>query len=75
VDAARHVDRQALVREFKRARECFGLPEDAVVFVTSFETNSDPQRKYPFAVVAAFFTGVGDDALSGCVRRDPVPSR
>ena len=42
-------------------RERFGLPDDAVVFVTSFETNSDPQRKNPFAVIDAFLNGVGDD--------------
>jgi glycosyltransferase involved in cell wall biosynthesis len=50
-----------LPQGIKRDRERFGLPDDAVVFVTSFETNSDPQRKNPLAVVDAFLNGVADD--------------
>ena len=50
-----------LPQGIKRDRERFGLPDDAVIFVTSFETNSDPQRKNPLAVVDAFLSGVGDD--------------
>jgi glycosyltransferase involved in cell wall biosynthesis len=50
-----------LPQGIKRDRERFGLPDDAVVFVTSFETNSDPQRKNPLATVDAFLKGVGDD--------------
>jgi glycosyltransferase involved in cell wall biosynthesis len=50
-----------LPQGIKRDRERFGLSDDAVIFVTSFETNSDPQRKNPLAVVDAFLNGVGDD--------------
>ena len=50
-----------LPQGIKRDRARFGLPDDAVIFVTSFETNSDPQRKNPLAVVDAFLSGVGDD--------------
>jgi glycosyltransferase involved in cell wall biosynthesis len=32
----------------------FGLPTDAVLFVTSFEPASDPARKNPFAAIRAF---------------------
>jgi len=35
-----------------RAR--FGLPAEAVIFVTSFEPASDPERKNPFAAIRAF---------------------
>lgn len=35
-----------------RAR--FGLPEDCLVFINSFEPHSDPARKNPFAVLEAF---------------------
>jgi glycosyltransferase involved in cell wall biosynthesis len=41
-------------------RRCFGLPDDATIFATSFETNSDPQRKNPFGVIDAFLEGVGN---------------
>src|SRR5437660_11368645 len=50
-----------LPQGIKHDRERFGLPDDAVSFVTSFETHSDPQRKNPLAVVDAFLKGVGDD--------------
>jgi glycosyltransferase involved in cell wall biosynthesis len=50
-----------LPRGIKRDRVRFGLSEDAVIFAMSFETNSDPQRKNPLAVVDAFLRGVGDD--------------
>ncbi len=43
----------------ERAR--FGLAEDAVVFLSSFEPNSDVERKNPQAVVDAFLRGVGRD--------------
>jgi len=42
-------------------RSRFGLPEDDVIFITSFEPFSDPQRKNPFAVVAAFERAFGDN--------------
>jgi glycosyltransferase involved in cell wall biosynthesis len=35
-------------------RERFGLPEDVVLFITSFEPYSDIQRKNPMAVLEAF---------------------
>src|SRR5438477_1548745 len=50
-----------LPQGIKRDRERFGLPDEAIVFVTSFETHSDPQRKNPLATVDAFVKGVGDD--------------
>jgi len=36
------------------SRSRFGLPEDAVLFINSFEPHSDPRRKNPFAVIDAF---------------------
>jgi len=56
-----------LPQGIKRDRERFGLPDDAVIFVTSFETNSDPQRKNPLAVVDAFLNGVGNDSRAHLV--------
>ena len=41
-------------------RKRFSLPDDAVVFVTSFETNSDPERKNPCATIDAFLRGAAD---------------
>ena len=38
----------------KPSRSRFGLPEDAVLFISSFEPYSDPKRKNPFAVIDAF---------------------
>ncbi len=35
-------------------RPRFGLPKDVVLFLTSFETYSDPARKNPFAAIRAF---------------------
>jgi glycosyltransferase involved in cell wall biosynthesis len=35
-----------------RAR--FGLPDESILFVTSFEPASDPERKNPFAAIRAF---------------------
>ena len=42
-----------------RAR--FGLPPDGVIFVTSFDPYSDPQRKNPFAAIRAFLAELGND--------------
>lgn len=42
-------------------REKFGLPEDAVVFVNSFDLHSDTVRKNPLAVIEAFKRGLGED--------------
>jgi glycosyltransferase involved in cell wall biosynthesis len=36
------------------ARERFGLPADATVFVVSFDPNGDPLRKNPFGAIEAF---------------------
>lgn len=35
-------------------RTRFGLPSESVIFVTSFDPNSDPERKNPFASLSAF---------------------
>lgn len=35
-------------------RADFGLPQDAVVFLSSFDPNSDPVRKNPLATIQAF---------------------
>ena len=43
------------------SRVRFGLPEKGVLFATSFEPNSDIQRKNPFAAVEAFLRAFGDD--------------
>jgi len=36
------------------SRERFGLPSGVVIFVTSFEPTSDPERKNPMAAIEAF---------------------
>jgi glycosyltransferase involved in cell wall biosynthesis len=38
----------------QRDRRHFGIPADAVVFVASLDPNSDPARKNPEALIAAF---------------------
>ena len=38
----------------KSSREHFGLPEEEIIFLTSFEPSSDVQRKNPFAILDAF---------------------
>jgi glycosyltransferase involved in cell wall biosynthesis len=43
------------------SRARFNLPERGVLFATSFEPNSDIQRKNPFAAVDAFLRAFGDD--------------
>ena len=45
----------------RACRERFGLPQDSVLFLTSFEPHSDPRRKNPFAVVAAFDRSLAND--------------
>lgn len=42
------------------ARTRFGLPDDATIFVSSFEPQSDPERKNPKAVVDAFMSAFPD---------------
>jgi hypothetical protein len=44
------------------ARARFGLSNDEVVFITSFEPAGDLQRKNPFAAVQAFQTAFASDA-------------
>lgn len=51
--------------EISRAR--FGLPEDAVLFVTSFEPMSDPERKNPFAAIEAFRRAFAGDARANLI--------
>jgi len=41
-------------------RSAYGLPRDAVVYLTSFDPNSDPARKNPLAVVRSFLAALGD---------------
>jgi len=40
------------------ARRSFGLPEDKIIFICSFEPHSDSTRKNPFAVIDAFRRGL-----------------
>ena len=51
--------------EASRAR--FGLPEDIVLFVTSFEPMSDPERKNPFATIDAFQRAFAGDSRANLV--------
>jgi len=44
------------------SRKKFGLPEDAVIFVTSFDPHSDPVRKNAMAVIEAFKRRAGNDS-------------
>jgi glycosyltransferase involved in cell wall biosynthesis len=43
-------------------RQQFGLPDDAVVFVTSFDLRSDIERKNPWAAIEAFHEAFPDRA-------------
>ena len=40
-------------------RKSFGLPDNATVFVSSFDPSSDPARKNPLATIAAFRMAFG----------------
>jgi len=51
--------------EASRAR--FGLPHDVVLFVSSFEPTSDPERKNPFAAIDAFQRAFPDDSRANLV--------
>ncbi len=42
-----------------RLRRAMDIPSDAIVFVTTFEPASDPNRKNPLATIDAFVAGVG----------------
>lgn len=50
--------------EIRGNRQRFGLPSNPVLFLSSFEPHSDPQRKNPFAAVRAFLKAfpTGDGA-------------
>ena len=49
------------------SRARFGLPEEAVLFVTSFEPSSDPERKNTFAAIDAFQRAFAGDSRSNLV--------
>lgn len=51
--------------EASRAR--FGLPENVILFVTSFEPASDPERKNPFAAIDAFQRAFPGDTRANLV--------
>lgn len=48
-------------------RKSYGLPDNGVVFVTSFEPYSDVERKNTRAVIDAFLRGVGSDTRAWLV--------
>jgi glycosyltransferase involved in cell wall biosynthesis len=50
-----------LPEDISASREKWGLPKDAVVFVSSFDPLSDPARKNPFATVAAFLQALDEN--------------
>lgn len=68
-----------------RDRQRFGIPEDAVTFVTSFDYGSDLHRKNPGAAIEAFRSAFPDDPgvclavrakqISGCSAPDGVIRR
>ncbi len=49
------------------SRARFGLPENVILFVTSFEPTSDPERKNPFAAIDAFQSAFANDSRAGLV--------
>jgi glycosyltransferase involved in cell wall biosynthesis len=53
-----------------RGRHLFGLPEDATLFIASFDPSSDPTRKNPVAVLHAFRAAFPEqDEREGAVAR------
>ncbi len=44
-----------------KSRDYFGLPNDGFLFLSSFEPNSDPARKNPFAAITAFKGAFGPE--------------
>jgi glycosyltransferase involved in cell wall biosynthesis len=48
-----------------RAR--FGLPDKSIIFVTSFEPASDPERKNPFAAIRAFLKAFPKNGVASLV--------
>ena len=51
----------AVPESVQPSRRRFGLPERGLLFATSFEPNSDIQRKNPFAAVETFLRAFGDE--------------
>ena len=49
------------------SRARFGLPKDVVLFVSSFEPRSDPERKNPFAAIAAFKLAFANDSRANLI--------
>lgn len=49
------------------ARREFGLPEDQVLFISSLDLGSSPERKNPFATIEAFNQAFSGDRRAGLV--------
>lgn len=49
------------------ARREFGLPEDQVLFISSLDLGSSPERKNPFATIDAFVQAFASDRRAGLV--------
>lgn len=49
------------------ARREFGLPEDQVLFISSLDLGSSPERKNPFATIDAFDQAFAGDPRAGLV--------
>jgi len=49
------------------SRARFGLPDDVVLFVSSFEPTSDPERKNPFGAIDAFQRAFSNDSRANLV--------
>ena len=58
-----------LPAEIRSARAQFGLPDDAIVYVTICEPTSDLNRKNPFAAVEAFNRALRDNPRAHLVVR------
>ena len=56
------------------SRKRFSIPEDKVVFVTSFDPHSDSERKNPFAAVEAFKRIAGNEPQAHMVIKVNDPS-
>lgn len=55
-------------------RPRFGLAEDAIIFITSFDPHSDVQRKNPWGTIEAFERGLGTDSRARLVIKVHVTS-
>src|SRR5204862_1514764 len=51
-----------LPNQISPSRARFGLPEEAALFLVSFEPNSDVRRKNPFAAIEAFRQAFHNDS-------------